>query len=218
MDVRVLAIVEVRVRPPDALQHLDAQRQRLHRAAELQSRVAPVLPKVAVHRVVHVQLGYGAHAADDHVRFDDRRHTLAVRRQMRLLVALEQILEQKRDVLAEQLGVDELLRLRLALLQRCAVVERIAGQPRHNGQSDERRVGNGGGGWRCGRCGCCCWRWQLLAAGSGRLADNGAVGQDEAMMSGVGNFIRALGQVECVSEVIYRVQCVRADVCAGIVR
>lgn len=50
--VGVFAVVEVRVRSPDALKHLDRERQRADGPEERKPRVAPVLPKVAVHRIV----------------------------------------------------------------------------------------------------------------------------------------------------------------------
>jgi len=52
VDVRVLAVVEVSVRPPDALEHFDVEAETLDGAAEAEPRVAPVLPEVAVHRVL----------------------------------------------------------------------------------------------------------------------------------------------------------------------
>lgn len=134
----MFAIVEVRIRSPDALQHLhmrqrdqiefnslhilqfrhsrntpylDAQRQRLHRTAELETRVAPMLPEIAVHRIVHVQFGHRTHAADDHVGFDQRRNALAVRRQVGLFVAFQKVLEEERNVAAEQI-VGQLWRTR----------------------------------------------------------------------------------------------------------
>lgn len=47
--VRVLAIVEVGVGPPDLVQHLNAQRQTLDGALKAQPLVAPILPEIAIH-------------------------------------------------------------------------------------------------------------------------------------------------------------------------
>lgn len=52
VDVRVLPVVEVRVRTPDPLQHFDGEGKRLDGTQEGQTLVPPVLAEVAVHRVL----------------------------------------------------------------------------------------------------------------------------------------------------------------------
>lgn len=96
--MRVFAIVEVRVRSPDLVQHLNAQRETLDRPLEAESLVAPILPEIAIHRVVHVQLRDGAHAAYEYVGAHHSGQSLAVCGQLRLLVALQQILEYTRYI------------------------------------------------------------------------------------------------------------------------
>lgn len=97
----MLAIVEVRVRSPDLVQHLDAQRETLDGPLETESLIAPVLPEIAIHRVVHVQLRNGSHAAYEYVGAHHRGQALSVRGQLRLLVTLEQILQYTRYIPAE---------------------------------------------------------------------------------------------------------------------
>lgn len=55
MHVTVLAIVEIRIGTPNSLEHFDAEAEGLNSGAriqETQSRVAPRLPEVAIHRVI----------------------------------------------------------------------------------------------------------------------------------------------------------------------
>lgn len=52
MYIRLFAVVKISVRPPNSLEHFDAEAQTFYRAEETEARVAPILAEIAIHRIV----------------------------------------------------------------------------------------------------------------------------------------------------------------------
>jgi hypothetical protein len=66
------SVLNIRKRLPDFVNSLDTDCQSIGRQAVIkrQSLVLPPLPKIALKRVFHIQLGDFAHAANKNVHFD----------------------------------------------------------------------------------------------------------------------------------------------------
>lgn len=101
----MFSVVEVSVGPPNPLQHFYGQRQTLHSVTrrEAQPFIAPILPKVAIHRVVHVQLGHWTHGPNQNVRLNNCWKLLSVRWQLGFFVALQQVLEENRNISTQRI-------------------------------------------------------------------------------------------------------------------
>lgn len=100
VHVGLLSVVEIRVWLPDPRQHGDAQGETFDGTLKAQSLIPPVLPEVAVHGVIHVQFRNWTHAADEDVSLDDRWYALAMCWELGIGVALKEILQDHRYVLA----------------------------------------------------------------------------------------------------------------------